>query len=125
MQVNRERILANVRAATTEDLLDRATVFRDGMETEALDAIEGELHQRGVSREILAEHERKRREAVLFDAQGIALTCHRCRRPAVVQTRGWHRLWGLLPLFRRRFAWCQEHKPRGAQRISNPSEPEA
>jgi hypothetical protein len=112
MQVNRERIRANVRAATTEDLLDRATVFRDGMEPEALDLIENELRERGIQRDAVAEHERSRRESVLFDACGIALKCQRCRRPAVVQTRGWHRLWGLLPLFRRSFAWCAEHKPR-------------
>ncbi len=111
MHVSEESIRANVRAASTEDLLDRATVYREGMEAEALDIIEQELHQRGVRRDDIAAHERKRRETVLFDSQGIALKCHRCPRPAVVETRGWHRMWGLLPLFRRRFVWCAEHKP--------------
>ena len=111
MQMNRERVRSNIHAATTEDLLDRATVFRDGMETDALDLIERELRERGVSRAAVAEHERKRRETALFDAHGIALKCHHCSRPAVVQTRGWHRLWGLIPLFRRRFACCREHSP--------------
>jgi hypothetical protein len=115
MQVNRERVRANVHAADTEDLLDRVTVYREGMEAEALDLIEQELRQRGVGGDAIAEHERRRREAVLFDARGMALTCHRCRRPAVIQTRGWHRLWGLIPLFPRRFAWCEQHKPAGAQ----------
>lgn len=110
MQPNRERIRANIHQATTEDLLDRATVFRDGMEADALDCIEHELRERGVNRDTIAEHERKRRETARFDAHGIALTCHRCSRPAVVQTRGWHRLWGIVPLFRRRFLWCDEHK---------------
>lgn len=114
MRMNLEDVRANVRAAATEDLLDRATVYRDGMEAEALDLIERELHERGVSRDAVAEHERKRREQTLFDSRGIALKCHRCPRPAVVETRGWHRLWGLLPLFRRRFAWCAEHKPSGS-----------
>ncbi|HTU19440.1 MAG TPA: hypothetical protein VMG10_15375 [Gemmataceae bacterium] len=112
MHMNPEAIRANVRQAATEDLLDRATVYREGMETEALDIIEEELRVRGVSRDAVAEHERKRREDVHFDSQGIALKCHRCRRPAVVESWGWHRLWGLVPLFPRRFAWCEEHKPR-------------
>ena len=110
MQMNRERVRSNIHAATTADLLDCATVFRDGMEADALDLIERELRERGVSRDAVAEHERKRRETVLFDAHGLALKCHRCSRPAVVQTRAWHRLWGLIPLFRRQFAWCEEHK---------------
>ncbi len=113
MHMNEERVRANVRAASTEDLLDRATVYREGMEAEALDIIDGELRQRGVSRDEIAEHERKRRETTLFDSWGIALKCHRCSRPAVVETRGWHRMWGLLPLFRRRFAWCAKHNPSG------------
>jgi hypothetical protein len=110
MQPNRERIRANIQAMTTEDLLDRATVFRAGMEADALDCIERELRERGVNRDAIAEHERPRRETALFDAHGIALKCHRCPRPAVVQTRDWHRLWGIVPLFRRRFLWCEEHK---------------
>ena len=112
MQVNAERVRANIRAADTEDLLDRATVYRDGMEAEALDMIERELRQRGIDSAAIAEHERKRRDTVLFDSVGVALKCLRCPRPAVVETWGWHRLWGLLPLFRRRFAWCEEHAPK-------------
>jgi hypothetical protein len=112
MQINQERIRANIQEAATEDLLDRATVFREGIEAPALELIEEELRHRGIDRDAVAEHERRRRETTLFDVQGIALKCHRCRRPAVIQTRGWHRWWGLLPLFPRRFAWCEEHRPR-------------
>lgn len=111
MHINLERVRANVRQADTEDLLDRATVYRQGMEEEALDLIEQELHARGIGSEAIAEHERKRREETLFDRQGIALKCHSCPRPAVAETWGWHHLWGLVPLFPRRFAWCAEHKP--------------
>lgn len=111
MYVNPERVRANIRQASTEDLLDRATVYRDGMEMDALDLIEQELRGRGVNRDAIAEHERKRREETRYDARGIALMCHSCRRPAVTETWGWHRLWGRLPLFPRRFAWCAEHKP--------------
>lgn len=111
MRPDPERIRASIRAATTEDLLDRVTIYREGMEPEALDLIEDELRQRGLTRDDIAAHERRRRESVLFDSSGIARKCHRCYRPAVVETWGWHRLWGVLPLFRRRFAWCEEHQP--------------
>jgi hypothetical protein len=112
MHLNLEQVRANVRQAATEDLLDRATIYREGMEGEALDIIERELRDRGVSGEQIAEHERKRREGARLDPNGIALTCHRCRRPAVGEGWGWHRLWGLLPLFPRRVAWCEEHQPK-------------
>jgi hypothetical protein len=111
MRLDLDRVRANVRAATTEDLLDRVTVYRAGMEDEALDLIERELRDRNVTRDDIAAHERRRRETMLLDSAGIARKCHQCQRPAVVETWGWHRVWGLLPLFRRRFAWCEEHRP--------------
>ncbi len=112
MEVNRDGIRANLQAATTEDLLDRVTVYREGMEPAALEWMEEELLRRGIGREAVAEHDRQRRETILFDERAIALKCHRCQRPAVVQTRSWHRLWGLVPLFRRQYSWCDEHRPR-------------
>jgi hypothetical protein len=112
MRIIPERVRDNVRQTATEDLLDRATIYREGMEAEALNIILEELQQRGVSRETIADHERKRQAESLFDSQGTAVKCHKCYRPAVVETRGWHWLWGVLPLFPRRFVWCAEHKPR-------------
>src|SRR5262249_54896018 len=100
------------RAATTEDLLDRATIYREGMEPEALDMIERELRARGVGWDAIAEHERSRREKALPDSQGIALKCCKCRRPAVVEDWDWHRLWGLRPVFPRRLGWCEEQAPK-------------
>jgi hypothetical protein len=116
MRLNLEQVRGNVRQAATEDLLDRATVYRAEMAVEALDIIEQELRERGVSRDQIAEHERKRRASALLDASGVALMCHRCRRPAVAEGWGWHRLWGLLPLFPRRVAWCEEHRPSSFSR---------
>ena len=113
MRLDADKVRANVRQAATEDLLDRATIYRDEMEAEALDIIEGELRDRGVAWDQIAEHERKRRANALLDSSGVLLTCHRCHRPAVGEGRGWHRLWGLLPLFPRRLAWCEEHRPQG------------
>jgi len=111
MQVDLERVRANIHKASTEDLLDRATVYRDGMEADALDLIERELRERGVSWDAIAEHEHKRRQETLFDADGVALKCHKCSRPAVGESWDFHRMWGLLPVFPRRFAWCAEHRP--------------
>jgi hypothetical protein len=114
MDLDLEKVRANVRSAATEDLLDRATVYREGMEPAALDIIEGELAQRGVPWEAIAEHERKRHEeGVLLDAEGLPLTCCVCRRPAVVQNSHWHFVWGLVPVLRSRLVWCAKHKPNG------------
>jgi hypothetical protein len=106
-----ERVRANVRSADTEDLLDRATVYRAGMEPAALELIEEELRSRGVGAAELADHAARREGAVLAD-EGWAISCSRCRRPAVTLRWGWHRLWGLVPIFPRRLAFCEQHRPR-------------
>jgi hypothetical protein len=110
MKLNLERVRRKVRNAATEDLLDRATVYRDGMEPAALEIIEEELHSRGVDAYALAAHWERRKDARLQD-DGIAVKCSFCHRPAVVYHWGWHRLWGVLPVFPRRFAYCEIHRP--------------
>ena len=50
-----DRVRANVGKAATADLLERVTVYRDGMEPAALDLIETELRRRGVSYQKQAE----------------------------------------------------------------------
>jgi hypothetical protein len=121
-EFNAERVRANVREATTEDLLDRATVSSDGMEPEALDIIEAELSRRGVTRQDLEAHaDRYRRENTLPPGEGPPPRCSFCDRPAVAQRWGWHRLQGrglagvltsLLPLYRPRFlSYCAAHRP--------------
>jgi hypothetical protein len=111
MQLDLDRVRANVQAAGTEDLLDRATVYRSGMEPEALAIIDDELIRRGVTEEELAEHTR-RRACSITGPDGLPVKCKVCHRPAVVQELGWHWLWGLVPLFPRRLAYCEEHRPR-------------
>jgi hypothetical protein len=112
MRLDLERVRANVRQATTEDLLDRATVYRDGMEPEALAVIEAELRQRGVNESEVAEHAERRRGRFLVSPEGWALKCEKCYRPAVGRVWAWHRLLGLVPLFPRWFLYCEEHLPR-------------
>jgi hypothetical protein len=136
MPLDRERVLLNVRAAETEDLLDRATVYRAGMEPEALDLIEEELRSRGVGTDEIDAHARRRREAGLALHGGVARQCSFCRRPAVAE--GWCRrrtqpdevspgrvssvlagpLWWLsylFPGFPRYCYFCEEHRPRAGE----------
>ena len=108
MDFNLQRVRANVRNAPTADLLDRATVYRAGLEPEALPVILEELKSRGVTAELIVRHEQDR-QGVVVDATGTARQCARCRRPAVAREWGWHRMYGSVPVFRRRFYLCEDH----------------
>jgi hypothetical protein len=133
IEFERERVRANVREATTEDLLDRATLYREGMEPEALEIIEAELCRRGVSADQVAAHAARPGAEVVRLPDGTPARCSLCDRPAVARAWGWHRLQGtgpaasvmslfslllrLLPLYRpRRLYYCAAHRPanRGA-----------
>jgi hypothetical protein len=111
MKYDRERVQENVRKADTEDLLDRVTVYRAGMEPDALYIIEEELRRRGVTAADIDAHARRRDEAGVSDDGGAPARCSICNRPAVVRQWRWHRLWGVLPLFPRLFWYCAEHRP--------------
>lgn len=103
-----------IRRAQTEDLLDRVTVFRESMEPAAVDLMENELWRRGITPEQVAEHADWRGE-VLRRADGSAVRCASCYRPAVSRHWGWHKRatrhwllgwWSVLPNFLPR---CEEH----------------
>jgi hypothetical protein len=113
LRLDLEKVKANVARATTEDLLDRATVYRAGMEPAALDVIEGELRRRGVSAAEIEAHAEREGRRTVTGPEGRAVKCSRCGRPAVAVEWGWHRLWGVLPVFPRRLAYCAEHQPDG------------
>jgi hypothetical protein len=117
MHFNPTQVLTNARGATTDDLLDRVTVFRAGMEPEALDLFEMELRRRGVTTQQIELHARQY-ENCLRAPDGTALVCSRCRKPALIERWGWHRLWGVLPVFPRRVRYCNEH-----QAIAKAAEP--
>jgi len=108
LELNLERVKQNVERADTEDLLDRATVYRDGMEPAALELIDAELRARGVGDAEIAAH-RTRRAGTLFAADGLALKCMECARPAVARRWCWQRLWGRIPIFPRPMRYCDEH----------------
>ncbi len=104
---------ASVAAATTEDLLDRVTVYSAGMEPAAVRLMEAELARRGVmGREIDAHGEMRRRD-VLWHPDGVAVKCHKCPRPAVVRAWVWHRVFGVLPVFPVRVPLCAAHGKAG------------
>jgi hypothetical protein len=122
MKLDLKRVAEYIRRAATEELLDRVTVYREGMEPAALDLMEGELDRRGVTREEIAAHGARRRETAIFLADGTAMRCSFCDRPAVKQARGWHRLFGLVPIFPKLFAYCEIHS---SEKKEEPSEPGA
>ena len=111
MRLDLRKVAEFIRRADTEELLDRVTVYREGMEPAALDLMEGELDRRGISRAAIAEHDAERRATAIMLPDGTAMRCSFCNRPAVVQARGWHRLFGLIPIFPRIFARCALHSP--------------
>jgi hypothetical protein len=112
MHLDLDRVRANAEKASTEDLLERVTVFRAQMEPEAVELIEQVLWRRGVGPERVAEFGRQATEKILRRADGTPATCSFCSRAAVAAGWGWHRWRGGLPLFPRRFRYCPEHRPR-------------
>lgn len=115
MKLDLERVRANVRRATTEDLLDRATLFRGGMEPEALEIIDEELRTRGVTPADRVGHETLRGVGLVRGADGLPRVCAKCGRPATWDGWTWGRLWWVLPSFPRWAALCEEHRPRAAR----------
>jgi hypothetical protein len=111
LPLNLDRVRQNVHQATTEDLLDRITVYRAGMEETALDLIAAELRSRGVTPDQIQAHEDQRDQEIRLLPDGTAVPCSFCHRPAVAEAWGWHWLWGLVPLFPRFYRYCSVHRP--------------
>jgi hypothetical protein len=111
MKLDLEKVRANVRQATTEDLLDRATLFRSGMEAEALEVIEEELRARGVTLDVILAHESVRGVGLVRGPDGLPRVCAKCGRPATWEGCRWGRWVGrFLPLASLRSAYCDEHR---------------
>jgi hypothetical protein len=84
------------------------------MEPGALAVIDEELRSRGITALEIEAHAEKRSQETKFHPDGTAVRCSSCHRPAVAEGWGWHRLWGLWPVFPRYFHYCSEHLPRAA-----------
>src|SRR3954464_2420983 len=98
MDFDINQIAEYVREAETEELLDRVTVYREGMEPAAIDLMEGELSRRGVKYDDIVAHREQQRERVLLHQDGTAQRCAYCERPATCRRWRWFRLYGLIPL---------------------------
>jgi len=109
LQFDPRKVLANARRSATEDLLDRVTVFRDGMEPQAVEVIEAELARRGVGPEDILRHGKELKHRVLRHADGTVARCGRCQRAAVESVAGHQKLFGLVPLFPKTLYFCDEH----------------
>ena len=116
-------MLAKPAAADTDDLLDRVTAYRAGMEPEAIDLIEMELQRRGVTEDEIALHAANTGLSARPD--GNVLMCSRCRKPAVTDGWGWHRIWGPVPVFPRRYRYCADHRPSKSRPITGREEDDA
>jgi len=118
MRFDETQVLASARAADIDDLLDRVTAYRAGLEPEAVEIIEMELHRRGVTAAQIAEHARQFTDC-LRAADGTVLMCSHCRKPAVGVRWGWHWLWGWAPVFPRRFLLCRDHQGSNSKEDEN------
>jgi hypothetical protein len=116
MELNLDRVRNNVRESSDEDLLDRITVYRAGMEPDAIHLIEAELRARGVSPAEVRRHAEERSAQGISTTSEVAPMCSFCRRPAVAEFIGWHRLWGIVPIFPRLFRCCPLHLVASARK---------
>jgi hypothetical protein len=104
------RVRDNVKKAETEDLLDRATVYRGEMEPAAVAIVEEELRGRGYGAGRVREHaEARAGQGILWEGGG-AVRCTYCLRPAVTAGWGWLRMFGVLPVLPRYVFRCAAHR---------------
>ncbi|HMF13944.1 MAG TPA: hypothetical protein VKE94_16615 [Gemmataceae bacterium] len=115
MLADPERMKRNIHEADTLDLMDRVTAFRQGLEPGAVALIEDELRQRGVSAEDLLAHAEQLHRNAIELSDGSAARCSICSRAAVARAWGWHRFWGVLPLFPRQYFYCAAHRPQSGE----------
>ena len=111
MEWEEQKVLMNIRAADTDDLLDRITAYRFGMELDAIEMIEQELHSRGVTADQIDEHQAAYERDCIYLPDGTAAMCSFCRRPAVAEGRIWWKIWWLVPIWPRRVRYCEAHRP--------------
>lgn len=111
--LNSTKVLQFASKASTRELLDRVTLFRKGMETEAIEILEKELSRRGVSPRDCQEHQEKWAPKILWDSEGLPRTCCKCQNPATSLGKAWVRFFGLIPLIPYRAAFCEDHLPKG------------
>src|SRR5262245_54319028 len=91
--IDLQRVRRKAQEERTDDLLDRVTVYREGLEPEAVDVIEGELRARGLLPQDVADHAALRAREPLLIRDGFPISCSFCTRPAVAEKWEWQ--WGM------------------------------
>ena len=91
MRLDLDKVRANARGSSTEDLLDRVTVYRGEMEPSALVVLEEELRQRGVTAAEQSDHGERRRQSALVGEGGAAVRCE------MTDDTAWRLLFNALP----------------------------
>jgi hypothetical protein len=104
-----DAVRRNAREATDEDLLNRVTAYRAGMEPEAVPIIEEELERRGIGRADVERYETEHCSGLALRPEGFAYRCSFCDRPAVERRWGWHWVWGMLPVVPCVQNFCARH----------------
>lgn len=110
MKLDLEALATWIRRAETDELLDRATVFRPEMEPEAVQLILAELARRGLSHEKIDGHAAMRKERAVARADGSVARCRFCGRPAAAVVWKWWRLFRIVPLFPLKTPVCERHE---------------
>ncbi len=109
MEWDEQKVLMNIRKADTDDLLDRITAYRLGMELDAIEMIERELHDRGVSTGEIEDHQAACERDCIYLPDGTAAMCSFCHKPSVAQGRVWWKIWWTVPILPRRVYYCAAH----------------
>ena len=109
MKLEIEAVAAWIRRAETDELLDRATVFRTEMEPEAVELILAELARRGLSKAEIDGQAADRLARAFTDAAGTVARCRFCGRPAVAVVWKWWRLFRIVPIVPLKMPACERH----------------
>ena len=109
MHLDLKKVAEFVSTAETDDLLDRVTVYREGMEPAAVFLMEEELERRGIDRDQIEAHAESYEPMALRHSDGTVRRCAFCDRPAVLVRWGWLKLWRLVPILPWKVARCVDH----------------
>ena len=112
MQLNLEKVRMYAKKADNRALLDRVTVFQQGMEPAAIEIIKKELLQRGISHADISQHENIYKDLVIRGPEGMPRLCKKCSLPAISLEWGWLKVFGFIPLLPWQYLFCEEHNTR-------------
>lgn len=109
MKFDSEAVTAWIGRADTDELLDRATVFRPEMEPEAVELILAELARRGIPDAEIDGHASARLACAVVRSDGTVERCRYCGRPAAAVAWKWWKLFRIVPVFPLKMAVCEQH----------------